>query len=193
MEGPYPSAALTGQTQQGMTTRIAIVTTKQPGTNPRMRKNADALSAAGYDVHVLYAYNAPWADETDRAVFEKASWSHHSIGGHPQEERWTYAFASLRRKWAQWTGNLRAYFCPRLGEYVGQLIKMQPSLVIGHNPGALPILSEWSQRGPVLFDAEDDHPGEFASDAPRKPTDRKAGRSGVEQAQPHHGSQSHDW
>ena len=34
---------------------------------------------------------------------------------------------------------------------------------MGHNPGALPILSEWSQYGPVLFDAEDDHPGEFAS------------------------------
>lgn len=149
-----------------MTSRIAIVTTKQPGTNPRMRKNADALSAAGYDVHVFYAYNAPWADETDRAVFEKASWSHHRIGGHPQEERWTYAFASLRRKWAQWTGNLRAYFCPCLGEYVGQLINLQPDLVIGHNPGALPILSEWSQQGPVLFDAEDDHPGEFASGSP---------------------------
>ena len=38
--------------------------------------------------------------------------------------------------------------------------------MIGHNPGALPILSEWGSHGPVLFDAEDDHPGEFESDTP---------------------------
>ena len=83
-----------------MSARIAIVTTKQPGTNPRMRKNADALSAAGYDVQVMYAFNAPWADETDRHVFERATWSHHRIGGHPKEAPRAYALQRLRRKWA---------------------------------------------------------------------------------------------
>ena len=149
-----------------MNSRIAIVTTKQPGTNPRMRKNADALSAAGHEVHVLYAYNTPWADETDRAVFAQAAWSHYRIGGHPEEDRLLYTLGSLRCKWGHWTGNLRAIFTPCLHEYVSKLQKLQPNLVIGHNPGALPILSEWSQYGPVLFDAEDDHPGEFAPDSP---------------------------
>lgn len=144
-----------------MSARIAIVTTKQPGTNPRMRKNADALSAAGYDVQVLYAFNAPWADETDRHVFERATWSHHRIGGHPKEAPQAYALQRFRRKWARWTGNVRVSFNPNLSAYLRSLEKFQPDLVIGHNPGALPILSEWSQRGPVLFDAEDDHPGEF--------------------------------
>ena len=51
--------------------RIAIVTTKQPGTNPRMRKNADALSAAGHDVHVYYAYTADWADKQTAQSLEK--------------------------------------------------------------------------------------------------------------------------
>ena len=51
-----------------MSRRIAIVTTKQPGTNPRMRKNADALARGGFDVHVLYAHNARWADATDVEV-----------------------------------------------------------------------------------------------------------------------------
>lgn len=149
-----------------MSFTIAIVTTKQPGTNPRMRKSADALAAAGYEVHVFYAYNARWADETDQAVFEKASWRHHRIGGHPTEERLTYALGSLRRKWAHWTGNLHNTFNPSIREYLEQLHQLQPDLVIGHNPGALPILSEWSQHTPVLFDAEDDHPGEFASHSP---------------------------
>ena len=147
-----------------MKSRIAIVTTKQPGTNPRMRKNADALSAAGHDVHVYYAYNAAWADETDRAVFGQVSWHHRRIGGHPTEEGWAYTLGRIRRKWASLTGNLRASFNPHLSHYLSQLHKLQPDLVIGHNPGALPILSEWNRHSPVLFDAEDDHPGEFESD-----------------------------
>ena len=74
-----------------MNRRVAIVTTKQPGTNPRMRKNADALAAAGYDVDVLYAFNAAWADEADQTVFQQAKWRHRRIGGHPQKEFKTYA------------------------------------------------------------------------------------------------------
>ena len=35
-----------------MNRKVAIVTTKQPGTNPRVRKSADALSAAGFDVRL---------------------------------------------------------------------------------------------------------------------------------------------
>ena len=149
-----------------MSHRIAIVTTKQPSTNPRMRKNADALSAAGHDVHVFYAYTAAWADDTDRAVFEQASWRHHRVGGHPKEERLAYLLERLRRKWARLTGNLSTSFNPNLNGYLSQLHKLQPDLVIGHNPGTLPILSEWSSNGPVLFDAEDDHPGEFESNTP---------------------------
>ena len=144
-----------------MSARIAIVTTKQPSTNPRMRKNADALSAAGHDVHVLYAFNATWADETDRHVFRHAPWSHHQVGGHPKEAPRAYIVQRLRRTWAQWTGNFRGAINPNATAYLNLLDKFQPDLVIGHNPGMLPILSEWSQRGQVLFDAEDDHPGEF--------------------------------
>ncbi|MDA8695956.1 hypothetical protein N9L83_03295 [Flavobacteriales bacterium] len=144
-----------------MSARIAIVTTKQPSTNPRMRKSADALSEAGHDVHVLYAFNAAWADETDRHVFGHATWSHHQVGGHPKEASRAYIMQRVRRKWAQWTGNFRGAFNPNAIAYLHRLEKFQPDLVIGHNPGALPILSEWSHRGAVLFDAEDDHPGEF--------------------------------
>lgn len=149
-----------------MSARIAIVTTKQPGTNPRMRKNADALSAAGHDVQVLYAFTAPWAEETDRHVFERAMWSHHRIGGHPKEAPRAYALQRIRKKWAQLTGSLRGTFNPNSTAYIHRLEKFQPDLVIGHNPGALPVLSEWSRRGPVLFDAEDDHPGEFVLTSP---------------------------
>ena len=58
-----------------------------------MRKNADALSAAGHHVHVLYAFGANWAEESDRHVFDHAMWSHHRVGGHPKEASFTYVSA----------------------------------------------------------------------------------------------------
>jgi len=148
-----------------MSARIAIVTTKQPGTNPRMRKNADALSAAGYDVQVLYAFNALWADETDTEVLQKAKWSAYRIGGHPEHSQLSYQKNRVRRKWAHWTGRLDFSFCPALNEYLTALDRFEPDLVIGHNPGALPILTKWkAETGkPIVFDAEDFHRGETPS------------------------------
>ena len=166
LEDTDPSAPAAVQNDVALKHRIAIVTTKQPGTNPRMRKNADALAAAGYDVDVLYAFNAAWADEADQTVFQQAKWRHRRIGGHPQKEFKTYAIQRLHRKWADWTHNSSAAFCPCRHEYIKALQTIQPHLVIGHIPGALPILSEWSSEGTVLFDAEDDHPGEFKVHSP---------------------------
>ena len=37
-----------------------------------MKKEADALSAAGHDIHVLYAFRTAWASEADRLIFETA-------------------------------------------------------------------------------------------------------------------------
>lgn len=145
-----------------MSARIAIITTKQPGTNPRMRKNADALSAASYDVKVLYAFNARWADETDTDVLQKANWSAHRIGGHPEHSALTYQKHRIKRKWGQWTGQLDLSFCPALNDYLSELNEFEPDLVIGHNPGALPVLTRWkgATGKPIIFDAEDFHRGE---------------------------------
>ena len=144
-----------------MMQKVAIVTTKQPGTNPRMRKNADALSAAGHDVIVLYAFNALWADASDKEVFHHSQWRHSRIGGHPIENPWRYTIQRVRRKWASWTRDLCASFNPCIKDYIKKLEEIQPNIVIGHNPGALPVLTAWRHHCPVLFDAEDDHPGEF--------------------------------
>ena len=145
-----------------MTDRVAIVTTKQPGTNPRMRKSADALASAGYKVHVFYAYNTPWADETDAELFQKATWNHTRIGGHPRYSKLRYQRKRLIRKCASWFNWTDLEFCPCLQSYYKALRQFDPQLVIGHNPGALPILTKWHNNTgkPVLFDAEDFHSGE---------------------------------
>ena len=145
-----------------MNRKVAIVTTKQPGTNPRVRKSADALSAAGFDVHVFYAYTASWADAADEITFGRAQWQHKRVGGHPERERATYFKARLKSKLAGWLGMAKMELCPSLPDYIRSLKKLQPDIVIGHNPGSLPILHTWrsAMRGDVVFDAEDYHRGE---------------------------------
>ena len=142
--------------------RIAIVSTKQPGTNPRMRKNADALSAAGYTVHVLYGFSARWADETDQTLFKNTTWRHQRLGGHPSHSPISYFLYRLLSRFAAVMGWTELEYCPAKNAYIRQLRQIKPNLVIGHNPSVLPILSRWSQKqnGKVLFDAEDFHSGE---------------------------------
>ena len=162
-----------------MGAKIAIVSTKQPSTNPRMRKNADALTKAGYEVRVFYTYTADWADLADEQIFFNAHWSHQRFGGHPISEPIQYLKTRIIRKLGNVLGLQRMSFCPSHAAYIRSLYQFQPDLVIGHNPGALPILSTWSQTtgGRILFDAEDYHSGEYPegskeSSAVRKLEDR---------------------
>ena len=55
--------------------RICLVTTSQPSANPRLVKEADALVAAGHDVHVVGAHWVDWATEADAALIAARGWS----------------------------------------------------------------------------------------------------------------------
>jgi len=142
--------------------RILIITPKQPSGNPRMRKSADALSMAGHEVHVLYAYGAPWADEADVPILASANWSFEVIGGHPIKARFAYFISRLERKFYEVLGNTERATCRSLNQYVRKAENWNPEVVIGHNPGALaPAIEIGKQLHiPVLFDAEDYHRGE---------------------------------
>lgn len=147
--------------------RILIITTKQPSTNPRMRKSADALATTGHEVHVLYAYNTDWATEADASILSQAVWSHERIGGHPLEEKWTYFKYRLQRKWHEKSRQLIPSFCRGYRDYIRKGLTLKPDLVIGHNPGSLGVITELSNRlsVPAIFDAEDYHRGEFLQDS----------------------------
>ena len=152
--------------------RILFLTTKQPSTNPRMRKSADAMAKAGHEVHVLYAFNTKWATEADELIFRREGWSHERVGGHPISERITYQWARAWRKFFEITGNTERAMCRGFTSYIERGIDWKPDLVIGHNPGALGPLIRISKRLniPALFDAEDYHRG---SSCPRGSGDYK--------------------
>ena len=146
--------------------RILFITPKQPSTNPRMRKAADALASAGHEVHVLYAYNTDWAEEADEEILAQSAWTHERIGGDPHEEPVTYHLGRFKRKLSSALGRLESSNCRSLGSFIRTGLKWQPDLVIGHNPGALFPTHEIARRLqiPSLFDAEDYHRGESNSD-----------------------------
>ena len=147
--------------------RILFLTTKQPSTNPRMRKSADAMAKSGHEVHVLYAFNTEWATEADQSILRSEVWSHERVGGHPISERTTYQWARAWRKFFEITGNTERAICRGFARYVERGIDWKPDLVVGHNPGALGPLIRISKRLniPALFDAEDYHRGEAAQQA----------------------------
>jgi len=142
--------------------RILIITNKQPSSNPRMRKSADALARAGHEVRVLYMYNVEWAAHADEEIFEQAQWSWKMIGGHPIHRPLEYFWSRLLRKGFEWIGHqTRAQF-RSFNRFIREAKRWNPDLVIGHNPGSLaPLVAIGEKLGiPTIFDAEDFHRGE---------------------------------
>ena len=143
--------------------RILFITPKQPSTNPRMRKAAEALARVGHTVHVLFAHGASWAAQSDGEIFQNSPCTWQKMGGDPDQQKLRYLLSRVGRKMWELLGNVERSHCRSYGAYIREGIKWKPDLIIGHNPGALGPLVELGARlnVPILFDAEDFHRGEF--------------------------------
>lgn len=152
--------------------RICLVTTGHPATNPRLVKEADALSAAGYAVRVVACKFVVWADEAD-AEFAERPWTVEWVRFGEMAPRWTFARMRLRRRLAQQLigiVGLRKELAERALHYVvPELTKKatrEPAdLFIAHNLAALPAAAAAARRhdAKLGFDAEDFHRGQFAT------------------------------
>ena len=54
--------------------RICLVSPSHVASNPRLVKEADALHAAGYEVHVVAGWYYPPLDKYDLEIYERATW-----------------------------------------------------------------------------------------------------------------------
>lgn len=152
---------------------VLLVSSGQPSLNPRLVKEADALSRAGYDVTVIYAYWNNWATRLDKELLPTKTWKAIRVGGAPDEHKLTYLLSRLIFKAARTLTNLfglklladiaiarSAFFLTREAK------KHQADFYIGHNLGALPaVIKAAEQNGkPCGFDAEDFHRNEVTND-----------------------------
>jgi len=149
--------------------RACLVTTGQPATNPRLVKEADALSDVGADVHVIACKFRAWADDAD-AVYASRDWTMHWLRFGEQAPRWKDLWQRARRKGAR---IFARYVGPRPGlaerslhyaapEMNRMALNVPADLYIAHNLSALPPAYHAAQRhdGALGFDAEDFHRGE---------------------------------
>ena len=154
--------------------RICIITSATICCNPRVVKEADALSAAGYDVRVVASQHVSWAVEWDHKLMAQRPWKLNSIRWDDKENGNLKIRSGIRQRGFRmlsimsnsWLIPERAY--SRLfDEQLREAIKAPAELFIAHNPQALPVAAAAARHFSVqfAFDSEDFHIGEFPSSA----------------------------
>lgn len=155
--------------------RICIVTPSHISYNPRVVKEADTLSAAGYKVRVVSLNREDRKWQLDLALAESRPWRLESIDARPSSSIGkTRRFVSRLRS-GSYARLLPAGAIPGVLEraysrYFPDLVaaaKREPAqLYVAHNLPALPVAAaaarHWNAR--LGFDAEDFHRGELRED-----------------------------
>jgi len=151
--------------------KIVLVSSGQPTLNPRLVKEADALSQAGYQVTVIYAYWNNWGTTHDEQMLPTKKWNAVRVGGSPQQHKATYFLSrliNLAGRFAFKKVKLFAEYAISRSTYflLKEVKKHRADLYIAHNPGALPAVVKAAKlnKGRCGFDAEDFHRHETSNE-----------------------------
>jgi glycosyltransferase involved in cell wall biosynthesis len=167
--------------------RVCLVTSEQLSTNPRLVKEADALSKAGYDVRVVACQWMDWPREEDAKLLASRSWRCQIINYSRESSPklfWSSRFRhySTRHFVARLLSGDRVI--PRaLGRVVPEMTRAAASeaadLFIGHNLAGLPaaVLAAGKQGVRAGFDAEDLHSQMWLKESGPLAIDRLAERA----------------
>lgn len=148
--------------------RIILATTGQPSTNPRLVKEANALTEAGHEVKIYYCFWANWANETDQELLQNIDWDYQLVGGSPLFNRTTFFFNKIKFKCYQHLSKysnayLEQFRCKSYTQLISALKKEKADHFIAHNLGALAPVAKAAkhQNTSFSFDAEDFHRGQY--------------------------------
>ncbi len=157
-----------------MSKKVLLISSGQPSLNPRLVKEADVLTEAGYDVTVLYAYWNEWGTRHDAKLLAGKSWDAICAGGGPNEKPLTWFLSRIIHKTARFLllkTNFYSHFSElaiaRSSHFLTIAAKKQRAdLYIGHNLGALAATVKAAKlhKKPCGFDAEDFHRQEVTDD-----------------------------
>ncbi len=148
--------------------------------NPRLVKEADSLTAAGYRVRVVSLQSLDWVARRDQALVRDRAWRNQSV---------SIVRDGAAGRMRFWRTRLRQHFYQRLfsrvtladGVAERAFVRAFPELLavaqsepanlfIAHTLQALPVAYHAARCHDALlgFDAEDYHTGEFHYDTPRR-------------------------
>ncbi|NII81327.1 MULTISPECIES: glycosyltransferase family 4 protein [unclassified Pedobacter] len=154
-------------------TKIVLLTSGQPTLNPRLVKEADALTSAGYDVTVIYQFWNEWASQYDKNLLARKKWKAIMVGGSPRKNRLIFWQTRIIHKIFR---TLNKYIATDLfpelsiGRCTYQLYKkalsVKADIYIAHNLPALPVAFRAAKKinAKCGFDAEDFHRFENSDD-----------------------------
>ncbi len=150
--------------------RVCLITPAHLSTNPRLVKEADALTADGYVVKIIAARFMTWPDMADNE-FSNRRWEIEKIEYGPLAKPWHRAFLSIRRRICR---TLAGWIGPRQGlterafhsivpELINAACATPADIYIAHNLAALPAayVAAKKNKAKFGFDAEDFHSGEL--------------------------------
>lgn len=154
--------------------RICLVTPGHVATNPRIVKEADALSEVGHDVRVIAADYIPWAREADK-IFRDRGWTVQRTLPFGPHAPWSTRLRQIVRQraarlLADRGSDQAAVICAAWHPLAPDLVKATMSVVadlyVAHYPAALPAAALAARRhgAKYAFDAEDFHLGDFPDD-----------------------------
>ena len=147
--------------------KIVLISSGQPSVNPRLVKEANALSLTGYDVSVVYSFWTNWASSMDEKLFSTVNWKPILAGGSPYQNKLVYFLTRLRFKLVS---SIAKKLTLRFGiaeiaksrasiELLSKAKSIKADLYIAHNLAALPaaVKAAGYNKAKYGFDAEDFH------------------------------------
>jgi len=156
-----------------MSHRVCLVSTSQPSANPRLVKEADALTEAGFEVVAIGAHWQEWATAADAALLATRTWRFEFVDWRRETAPWLYWKSRVRHKAARLLVGVPGLGAPALAAAAGRLtpeltaaaVRTPAELYVAHNAGALPAAAAAARAHDALlgFDAEDFHSGQFRS------------------------------
>jgi glycosyltransferase involved in cell wall biosynthesis len=145
--------------------RICLITCNQPSNNPRLVKEADALTEAGYEVHAICADSGLWPSRMDPVIMRKRRWTYAYAAGNARRP-WGYIRRARHRIAGQFWNRApvgsamhRAALSHVAPELERAARRFQADLYIAHYPQALPaaVMAGKKYGSSVGYDAEDLH------------------------------------
>ena len=154
----------------GKRKKIVLISTHQPAANPRMMKEYETLKELGYEVKVLYAYNAEWSHRIDEKKFAGGSLARQDfieVGGNPHNKFIRYFISRVFYRVTRGFAGLNSFFEQMSTSRVAfdlwkEANNYTADLYIAHYLGTLPaaVKASTKWKAKLIFDAEDFHRGE---------------------------------
>jgi glycosyltransferase involved in cell wall biosynthesis len=145
--------------------RICIVTPSSLGSNPRVIKEADALTEAGHQVCVVSIRVSEAVENRDEAVLKLAAWESRRIDLRNRGRRLPLRVLKIAaRTLHRLGGPARAQASSIYAAALAQAVRpLNADLYIAHYVAALPVVAQAARRtgARYAYDAEDFHPGDL--------------------------------